>query len=178
MIDRTQFVPAGAPVDVPFPFGSEQTVPTEAFADSILKHIPEGCTVLEVGAGSGYLAACLAEKASRVVAIEINTLPYGTFHHAPDNVTPIHADGCNYDTGEQFDRIVVSFASPRIMHAWFTQLKPGGQLLVPISSHHVCRFCLYEKTIKAPSGYELILKDVLFYAPFTKLVESKPLSVK
>ncbi len=178
MIDRTLFVPPDAPADTPYPFGYEQTVPTEVMVKVILEHIPEGCTVLEVGAGSGYTAASLAEKASQVTAVEVQPVPrddvQALFRRVPGNVNYVQADGCNYDSGQQFDRIVVSFAAPRISHVWFKQLKPGGKLIVPIASHHVCRVCLYEKRPKKTGeGHELILVDVLMYASFTAMVSTK-----
>ena len=64
------------------------------------------------------------------------------------------------------------------MHSWFTQTKPDGLLIVPIASHMVCRVCLYKKIMKAPNGYEFILIDVLCYAPFTAMVQGKPIRVK
>ena len=159
MVDRSQFAPSAA-VDTPYPFGYEQTIPTEAFAYTILEHIPEGCTVLEIGAGSGYLASCLAEKASKVVAIEIQ--PGKPWPEQPINVKKILADGTTYDTGKQFDRIVVSFAATEIAPAWAKQLNAGGQLIVPFKSQGTCAMRVYEK-----QGEALMLQDILFYAPFT-----------
>lgn len=101
-----------------------------------------GLKVLEVGAGSGYHAATIAELVGpqgHVFTIELvpelvdfarknlESAGYG------DRVTLVQGDGSlGYKDRAPYDRILVTAAAPKIPPALIEQLKPGGILIVPV----------------------------------------------
>jgi protein-L-isoaspartate(D-aspartate) O-methyltransferase len=97
-----------------------------------------GETVLEVGTGSGYQAAVLAEIAARVYSVEIVTaladearerlrrLGYG-------NIEARAGDGyAGWSEVAPFDAIMVTAAAPRIPEPLKQQLRDGGRLVIPV----------------------------------------------
>lgn len=167
MIDRTRFTPDGSNPKHPVPCGNEQTVPTEAMAKLLADGLnADGGKVLEIGTGSGYQTAVLAERCEDVVSVEVQPLD-GVAEKLPPNVTLVKADGCTYDSGEQFDGVLVTFGAPRVMHPWFKQVREGGRLVVPLKLGAACRVCVYEKR-----DDRMEMMDVLAYAPFTEMVEA------
>jgi len=97
-----------------------------------------GMTVLEVGAGSGYAAACLAEMGAAVVGLEIledlagraqrrlDELGYG------DRVTIHTADGAGgWPAGAPYDGVLVSAAIEAVPKAWLDQVAEGGCIVFP-----------------------------------------------
>ncbi|HJW47269.1 MAG TPA: protein-L-isoaspartate(D-aspartate) O-methyltransferase [Lysobacter sp.] len=97
-----------------------------------------GQKILEVGTGSGYQAAVLAEFDARVYTIEI-VAPLATQAEqrlrAYDNVVTRTGDGY-YGWKEQapFDAIVVTAAASSIPPPLLAQLKPGGRMVIPVGS--------------------------------------------
>jgi protein-L-isoaspartate(D-aspartate) O-methyltransferase len=102
----------------------------------------QGMKVLEVGAGSGYHAATIAEivgDQGRVFAVEYvdklvvvarNNLNLAGY---ADRVTLVQGDGSlGYDERAPYDRILVTAAAPKIPPALLEQLKQDGILVVPI----------------------------------------------
>ncbi len=98
--------------------------------------------VLEIGTGSGYQAAVLAELAGTVHGVEIikelveqakaNLQPFGY-----KNLFLHHGDGHRGLPNEApFDRIMAAAAAPDVPSAWLDQLSLGGRLLMPVGKHH------------------------------------------
>lgn len=94
--------------------------------------------VLEIGTGSGYQAAVLAEIVDHIYTVEIigalaeraeatlETLGY-------DNVTVRHADGYyGWEEEAPFDAILVTAAPDHIPQPLVAQLKVGGQMIIPV----------------------------------------------
>jgi protein-L-isoaspartate(D-aspartate) O-methyltransferase len=107
--------------------------------------------VLEVGTGTGYQAALLAELAREVVTIErhaaladkarqnLERLGYS-------NVTIVHGDGTQgWPSSGPYDRIIVAAASPQIPPPLFEQLAEGGKLVIPVGSTEVQEVLLVRK---------------------------------
>lgn len=96
--------------------------------------------VLEIGTGSGYQAAVLAELAAKVYTIEIrenlarnanNTLKNLEY----DNVNVKHADGYfGWEENAPFDAIIVTCAANHIPPPLIEQLADGGRLIIPLGS--------------------------------------------
>jgi protein-L-isoaspartate(D-aspartate) O-methyltransferase len=124
----------------PLPIGSGQTIsqPYIVALSTDLLGLTSDSVVLDVGTGSGYQAAVLAEIASKVYSIEIvpslgegarkrlEGLGYG-------NIEVSIGDGYQgWAEKAPFDAIVVTAAAPRIPPALLAQLKPGGRMVIPI----------------------------------------------
>jgi protein-L-isoaspartate(D-aspartate) O-methyltransferase len=143
-VPRHLFVPpaqAGqAYADHPLPIGHGQTISQPyivAFMTEALG-LAGGETVLEVGTGSGYQAAVLAQIAARVHTIEI-VAPLAEeaarllnrLGHA--NVEVRAGDGyLGWPEAAPFDAIMVTAAAPRIPEPLKAQLKDGGRLVLPV----------------------------------------------
>lgn len=111
--------------------------------------------VLEIGAGSGYQTAVLAEMAGRVYAIErIHTLYnrawaiLGTFHY--HNVVLHLSDGTRgWPEDAPYDAILVAAAAPAIPTPLIEQLKVGGRLVMPVGPVDAQRL---QKIVKTDRG--------------------------
>jgi protein-L-isoaspartate(D-aspartate) O-methyltransferase len=94
--------------------------------------------VLEIGAGSGYQTAVLAELASQVFAVERYASLAQAAHNTLErlgyrNVKVSTGDGSlGLPEAAPFDAIIVSAAAPRIPPALLEQLAPGGRMVVPV----------------------------------------------
>ncbi len=141
---RHLFVPARYRVHAydnnPLPIGQGQTIsqPTIVAVMTELMAIDPADTVLEVGTGSGYQAAVLAELAAHVHTIEIipelarsaakilQALEY-------ENVTVHEGDGyAGLPDAAPFAAIMVTAAPPELPSALLDQLQPGGVLVAPV----------------------------------------------
>jgi protein-L-isoaspartate(D-aspartate) O-methyltransferase len=167
MIDRSIFTQGRGNPDVPVPIAEGVTVPTEPMAlllADALKIGPES-RVLEIGTGSGYQTAILAERCKEVVSIDIQQLP-GVAERLPANVTLIEADGLKHDTGEQFDAVLVTFAVEEIPAVWVKQLREWALLVVPLRRQLGCAISVFRKQLECPLF--LKFRDTVAYAPFVE----------
>ena len=113
--------------------------------------IKEGMKILEIGAGTGFNAALMAQitgKSGHVITIDIdeditNSARRNLDSAGYENVTVICKDGATgYEEEAPYDRIIITAGVWDINPEWFNQLKPGGILLVPmvISIHDQATF--------------------------------------
>ncbi len=145
-VPRHLFVPVrerrNAYADYPLPIGWGQTISAPHMVAIMcdLLDIQNGMKVLEIGAGSGYHAAVMAELAGsgHVYAVELieglalfareNLKKAGI-----SNVTVLVEDGSLGLPGfAPYDRISVACAAPEIPETLTDQLKPGGKLIIPV----------------------------------------------
>jgi protein-L-isoaspartate(D-aspartate) O-methyltransferase len=143
-VERHRLVPPGeasrAYRNHPLPIGSGQTISQPyivALSTDLLNPKPTD-VVLEVGTGSGYQAAVLAEVVSRVYSIEIieslgKTAAQRLGELGYKNVEVKIGDGyAGWPEKAPFDGIVVTAAAPRVPQALVDQLKPGGRMVIPV----------------------------------------------
>lgn len=107
--------------------------------------------VLEVGAGSGYQTALLAELATQVIALE----RYATLAASAQgalrrlgyrNVVVVEGDGTlGWEPAAPYHAIIVSAAAPRIPPALLEQLASGGRLVIPIGDAQQQTLQLFRK---------------------------------
>jgi len=142
-VPRHRFVPDSqreyAYADSPLPIEEEQTIsqPYIVALMSELAEIAPGERVLEVGTGSGYQAAVLAQMGARVYSIEIVESLART---ARKRLTELgyavevrHGDGyAGWPEHAPFDAILVTAAPPAIPKPLEQQLAPSGRLVVPV----------------------------------------------
>lgn len=143
-VERHRFVPPSlaplAYVNRPLPIGEGQTI-SQPFVVALMTDLLElarGDKVLEVGTGSGYQAAVLAELGARVFSIEI--LP-GLSREADRALRAAGYSGIMLRVGDgwvgwpeqaPFDAIIVTAAPERIPPPLVEQLRPGGRLVIPL----------------------------------------------
>jgi protein-L-isoaspartate(D-aspartate) O-methyltransferase len=145
-VPRHEFVPdpyrAQAYEDHPLPIGDGQTISQPYIVALMLESLqlkPDE-KVLEVGTGSGYVTALLAELAAEVFSIErhaaladgarnlLATLGY-------TNVHVVTGDGAlGLPACAPFDAIMVSAAPPQVPPALLSQLREGGRMIIPVGS--------------------------------------------
>ena len=143
-IERHKFIPedlrCSSYGDFPVPIGDGQTV-SQPYIVALMSECLDLTgkeRVLEIGTGSGYQTAILAELASEVYSIErfeklaksaqelINALGY-------KNIKIKIGDGTlGWEEFAPFDRIIVTAASPSIPSPLMEQLKEGGKLILPV----------------------------------------------
>lgn len=145
-VPRHEFVPAGvrdeAYADRPLPIGHGQTIsqPYIVALMTELAAVKPGDRVLEIGTGSGYQAAILAELGAEVYSIEIveplarrasetlRRLGYGGVHVR-------HGDGTRgWPDAAPFVAIVATAAPAEVPPALLAQLAPGGRLVIPVGT--------------------------------------------
>ena len=180
-VERHRLVPADrrelAYRNHPLPIGSGQTISQPyivALSTDLAAPEPHH-KVLEIGTGSGYQAAILAELVNKVYSIEIiESLGRGAERALKDlgyrNVEIRIGDGYKgWPEQAPFDSIVVTAAAPRVPEALVAQLKVGGRMVIPVgASGGVQELLLIVKT--APDKVEQ--KSVL-QVRFVPLVPGK-----
>ncbi len=130
--------------DNPLPIGEGQTISQPyivALMTELARLTPES-KVLEIGTGSGYQAAILAEIAKEVYTIEIiERLANNSEKLLRDlgyrNIKAICADGYKgWPEFAPFDAILVTAAAPKIPMELIKQLKPGGRMVIPLGDFY------------------------------------------
>ena len=143
-VERHRLVPAAqasaAYRNHPLPIGGGQTIsqPYIVALSSDLLQAKPGDVVLDVGTGSGYQAAVLAEVVKQVYSIEIlESLGKSAAARLAEmgyrNIEVKIGDGyASWPEKGPFDGIVVTAAAPRVPAALVAQLKPGGRMVIPV----------------------------------------------
>ena len=148
-VPRHLFVPEAledkAYVDTPLSIGYGQTIsqPYMVALMTELLHVTVRTRVLEIGSGSGYQTAVLAELAGEVFAME-RLAPLAERARAVlarlayDNLQIGIGDGTRgWPDEAPFDRIIVAAAAEKVPPALLEQLAEGGRLVIPIGQPHL-----------------------------------------
>jgi protein-L-isoaspartate(D-aspartate) O-methyltransferase len=160
-VPRELFVPASerprAYEDGALPIGFQQTIsqPYMVAATCELLGLSGDEHVLEVGTGSGYAAAVLAELAATVITIERVPELAARAHDALaaagyEDVVVVVGDG-SLGLPEQapFHAVSVAAAAPRVPESLYEQLVPGGRIVVPLGTRADQRLAL---VVRSPEG--------------------------
>jgi len=156
-IPRERFVPPEsrhlAYEDIPLPIGLEQTI-SQPFIIALMTGALEltgSEKVLEIGTGSGYQAAILAELAGLVITVErlsplakaakrvLNSLGYSNIeiHLAEETM--------GWLGGAPYDAIMVTAGAPRVPPDLLAQLAVGGRMVIPVGSRYLQELCKITK---------------------------------
>ncbi len=174
-VPRHRFVPpelrGAAYYDGPLPIGSEQTI-SQPYIVALMTEalgLEGGGTVLEIGTGSGYQAAILAEIADTVYTIEILPELAGRARAILDtlgyrNVRVRVGDGFfGWPAHAPFDGIIVTAAAPRVPEPLIEQLAIGGRVVIPVGGRYQ-DLEIYEKT---GAGLVLLSTVPVRFVPMT-----------
>jgi protein-L-isoaspartate(D-aspartate) O-methyltransferase len=144
--------------DHPLPIGAGQTVSQPYIVALMLETLllQPSWSVLEIGTGSGYQTAVLAELAAHVYSVERHpqlareaeaTLAHLGYH----NVNLVVGDGSvGLPALAPFDAIVVSAAAPQIPASLFEQLRESGRMIIPVGPADAQELQLVRKTQGRP----------------------------
>jgi protein-L-isoaspartate(D-aspartate) O-methyltransferase len=169
-LDRSLFVPSAfaalaySDTEIPLPHGEHMMVPrVDARLLQDLQLQPHE-TVLEVGTGSGYLTALLAQSVAQVTSLEQHSdlVASAQQHLAQAGIRNAQVRHCTGvpQLSEQFDAIVLGGSVAEVPQAMFDMLKPHGRLLAVVGDEpmmHATRFS------RLPDGsmHSQILWDVV-----------------
>ncbi len=128
--------------DRPLPIGHGQTISQPYIVALMTEKLGLGDDdrVLEVGTGSGYQAAILAEIVDEVVTVEIiDALAENAAADLEElgftNITVLYGDGYfGYEEAAPYDAIIVTAAAEHIPPPLIAQLKPGGRMMIPVGA--------------------------------------------
>lgn len=126
--------------DNPLPIGEGQTI-SQPYMTALMAEalkVAEGEKILEVGTGSGYLAAVLAAQGARVCSVEMSrslaVRARATLQRLGYDTVSVHVgDGTlGWEPAAPFDAIVIGAAAPCLPRPLLAQLRLGGRLVVPM----------------------------------------------
>jgi len=126
--------------DFPLPIGEQQTISQPYIVAEMTQALQPGKDdrILEIGTGSGYQAAILAEIVFRVYTIEKIYPLYTKSRKIFDklryhNIVTRYSDGTSgWDDESPFDGIIVTAGSPGIPQPLISQLAVGGRMVIPV----------------------------------------------
>jgi protein-L-isoaspartate(D-aspartate) O-methyltransferase len=180
-VRREAFVPPSeaqlAYLNTPLPIGHGQTI-SQPFIVAIMTELldlePDD-VVLEIGSGSGYQAAILAELARRVFGVELvlelaDGARRALAEEGYQNVEIRCGDGNEgWPEHAPYDAIIVTAGAERVPPALLAQLKPRGRMIIPVGQYYATqRLVLIEKD----EAGEIEQRDVMSVA-FVPLVGGK-----
>jgi protein-L-isoaspartate(D-aspartate) O-methyltransferase len=156
-IPREKFVPLEsrhlAYEDRPLPIGYEQTI-SQPYIIALMTEALEltgSEKVLELGTGSGYQTAILAELAKMVISVERMSSLAESARKVLDSLgyknIEIHLaeETLGWKKGAPYDAIIVTAGAPTIPDDLIDQLATGGRMVIPVGSRYVQELCKVTK---------------------------------
>ena len=156
-VPREEFVPADARVeayeDGPLPIGYDQTISQPYIVAFMTEQLrpKESDRVLEIGSGSGYQAAILAELVGEVYTIDIvealaKSAEATLQRLGYNNVHIKVGDGYKgWPEEAPFDAVIVTCAPEKVPQPLVDQLKDGGRMVIPVGERFAQQLYLLEK---------------------------------
>lgn len=149
-VSREDFLPnhqkSTAYADTPLGIPAGQTISAPSMIAIMLEaaQLSRGLKVLEIGAGSGYNAALIAEIVGGGNVVTMERLPdlvafarINLEKSGYGKIRVIKGDGTlGYKKEAPYDRIMVTAAAPKISKHWVDQLKAGGLIIAPVGDRH------------------------------------------
>ncbi len=167
LVPRHDFVPGenkmGAYADHPLPIGSGQTI-SQPYMVALMTenlNLSGAERVLEIGTGSGYQTAILAEICEQVYTIErnaelLNDAERTLSKHGYKNICFKNSDGTKgWEDEAPFDGIMVTAASPKVPKSLKFQIGGGGRMVIPVGSIYSQILALIER-----AGDDYIQEDI------------------
>lgn len=177
-LDRSTFMDTdkeSADIDKPFSIGHGQTISQPSLVLKMTHHLDleADSKVLEIGTGSGFQTALLAELARSVYTVErIDALSKRAKDRLDQEYTNIQfksGDGSNgWAKNAPYDRIIVTAASKKMPEALVEQLAPGGKMIIPVGNFFGQELKLVEK-----DADNIIYSSLIDYVMFVELVEGE-----
>ena len=175
-VPREQFVPepwrelAFADCEIPLPCGKRMLRPM--LVGRLLQSLSlrAGEQVLEVGTGSGYVSACLAQLGGRVRSLELQpqlavsaraNLARANLAGTPGTVEIVEADAMQLDESSRYDVIVLTASLPIYEERFERALKPGGRLFVVVGPGVPQRANLVRRAGAGACSREVLFETVL-----------------
>ena len=172
-LDRGKFIDGPsrcyAACDTALPIGFGQTISQPSLVYEMTRKLALGKThrVLEIGTGTGYQTAFLAEFAGEVYTVEriaalsesarmrLEAMGYrNVFYKVGDG-------SLGWEDHAPFDRIVVTAAAGELPEPLLAQLKPGGRMVIPLGDPGVQDLCLVTRDTDG-HAYSKVLEQVRF----------------
>lgn len=159
--------------DHPLPIGDGQTI-SQPYVVALMTEALElrpGDRVLEIGTGSGYQAAVLAEIVKEVYSIEIRESLQRKASELLQrlgyrNIKTKHADGYfGWEEFAPFDAIIVTASANHIPPPLLKQLKEGGRLIIPLGS--TLYYQVLTMVTKTAGGHEVREMGGVAFVPMT-----------
>jgi protein-L-isoaspartate(D-aspartate) O-methyltransferase len=171
-VPREQFTPeqqrfrAYADAEVPLPHGQHMLRPSVVGRLLQALELTGKESVLEVGAGSGFVTACLRSAAARVRALEIFPALAEMARRNLDglgmrDVEVVTADAMQLDTGARYGAIAITASLPVYDERFERQLEIGGRLFVAVGEAPVMDARLVRRTGEGSWSTESLFETVI-----------------
>ncbi|MCK5666240.1 MAG: protein-L-isoaspartate O-methyltransferase [Thiotrichaceae bacterium] len=169
-IPRENYVPdemkESAFSDVELPISHDQLMLSPKIEAKILQAVQVQKTdnVLEIGTGSGYMTALLAQLADKVCSVEIHEplsqqAQEKLTEEGFDNVTFVVADAARgFDQNAPYDVIILTGSVPQLPEAYKQSLKKGGRLFAVIGSAPVMEATLITRVSSSQYSTEILFE--------------------
>lgn len=162
--------------DRPLSIGHGQTIsqPSLVLEMTLLLKLTPDTKVLEIGTGSGYQTAFLAEFSKEVYTVErikaLHDVCIKRFRNLNyENVHFIYGDGSKgLEKFAPYDRIIVTAACSNEPDTFLEQLDKGGRMVIPIGSGTIQELCVFKKDQTGD-----ISKEFIEYVQFVPLVSDE-----
>jgi protein-L-isoaspartate(D-aspartate) O-methyltransferase len=168
LVPREVFAPrrfadlARTDVSLPLPCGQTMTAPGTVASLLVLLAVREGQRILEIGTGSGYVTALLAQLGAEVVSVErFGTLTQAASEHlkvagAPARIRLETGDGLAQRPRERFDRILLNGSVTAIPEPVSNLLGPGGRLVGALAAESGTRVVRVDRDGEGALRQELL----------------------
>ncbi len=157
--------------DTPLTIGENQTISQPYIVAKMMQllEINRDCSILEIGTGSGYQTALLAEIAEEVFTVErikilssrakriLDKLKYENIYFS------VHDGSMGWiEEDLKFDRIIVSAGAPEIPISLLQQLRPGGIIIIPTGDNSQQQL---HKVVEKDGDYIHTMHDICTFVP-------------